>query len=239
MIELLWNNPISEAKMQQYIEALQLAPSKRVLDIGCGCGEILIRIHERYGMNGVGIDNKRSLIAEATKRADGRARTPSVEFAVADATTYDVASQSIDLVVCLGATHAFGLGSNAYSNALSQIMPMLNSGGLVLVGDGYLKQPAAKAYRELLGDDVPDGTTHESNVQIAQTRGLIPLGAWTSSLDEWDAFEWGYQQIVESKAIAGDKTAIGRLAARRNWMQMYLKHGRETLGFGVYLFRKP
>ena len=80
--------------------------------------------------------------------------------------------------------------------------------------------------------------THLSNVRVAQARGLNVLAAWTSSLDEWDAFEWNYQRIVEVKAAAGDEDSISRLANRREWMDGYLEYGRDTLGYGMYLFRK-
>jgi len=56
---------------------------------------------------------------------------------------------------------------------------------------------------------------------------------------EWDNFEWGYQRIIESKAAAGDTAALTRRSARRAWMDAYLKWGRDTLGYGVYLFQKP
>jgi len=239
MIGLLWNNPISEAKMAQYIDTLQLTSDQSVHDVGCGCGEVLIRIHERYSVRGTGIDKTGSLIAEATKRLQARTASDAVRFEVGDINEFTVQPSTMDLVVCLGATHAFGLGSDAYENAISKICPMLRSGGMILVSDGYLKQPAGKEYRSLLGDDVPDCTTHESNVAVWQSQGLIPIGAWTSSLDEWDEFEWKYQRIFERRASAGDESAIKRLASRREWMKAYLKHGRDTLGYGVYLFRKP
>jgi cyclopropane fatty-acyl-phospholipid synthase-like methyltransferase len=56
MLELLWNAPVSESKMSEIIEVLELRPDQSVLDVGCGCGEFLIRLHERFRIPGVGVD---------------------------------------------------------------------------------------------------------------------------------------------------------------------------------------
>ena len=70
--------------------------------------------------------------------------------------------------------------------------------------------------------------------------GLVPLGAWTSTVDEWDDFEWTYQRIVERRAHGSpdDADAGRRLEQRREWMEGYLRWGRETLGYGTYLFQR-
>lgn len=236
MIELLWNAPVSERRMAAYVEALELPPGAEVLDVGCGCGEVLRRVCERYAARGLGIDVSEPHVGEARRRAgEGDA---AVRFEVADADGSEVAAGSLDLVICLGATHAFGLGPCAYENALRRIVPMLKSGGRLLVADGYLKRPASAEYRTLLGDAPAEGTTHEANVAAGVAAGLTPLGAWTSSTAEWDDFEWGYQRLVEAKAGV-DAAAADRLAARREWMAAYLREGRATLGYGTYLFGKP
>ena len=119
---------------------------------------------------------------------------------------------------------------------ISLIVP----GGLLLVADGYMKQPASPDYRKLLGDSMPDEMTHAANVATGKELGLIPLAAWTSSEDEWDEFEWTYQRIVERNADESpdDRDVMAKLAERREWMDAYLQWGRVTLGYGVYLFKK-
>lgn len=241
MIDLLWNNPISEAKMSKYIESLALLPTHQVVDIGCGCGELLIRLVERYQVQGIGIDNSKRHIAEANRRAKERRVAGRVKFQVEDAVAFHHDREPCDLAICIGSSHAFGLGSGAYENAIHQMIPVVVPGGSILIGEGYLKQPAAPDYRELLGDSVPDTMTHAANVASGADAGLVPLSAWTSSIDEWDDFEWNYQRTIERAAerTPGDQAAIEKRARRREWMDAYLRWGRDTLGFGVYWFRKP
>ena len=53
---MLFNSPIGSEKADRLVELLQLNPDSRVLDVGCGTGEFLIRIAERYRCHGVGVD---------------------------------------------------------------------------------------------------------------------------------------------------------------------------------------
>lgn len=240
MIELLWNAPISEAKMSRLFASLELRADQRVLDVGCGCGEVLIRLAERYTIRGTGIDTSSKHLAEANRRASGRVPEAAIQFIEADAQALSMDSESFDLAICMGATHAFGLGGEAFRNALVQMISLVVPGGLLLVADGYMKQAATPEYRKLLGDTMPDEMTHAANVATGEEVGLIPLAAWASSDDEWDEFEWTYQRIVEQKAAhrPEDESVIENLTRRREWMVAYLKWGRDTLGYGIYLFKK-
>ena len=202
MIDLIWNNPISETKMSKYIESLALKPLQQVLDIGCGCGELLIRLVERYQVQGVGIDNSSDHIAEAINRANARDVQSHLRFKPKDAKSLSSANESFDVVICIGSSHAFGAGSGAYENAICKILPMVVPGGSLLIGEGYLKQPAPPDYRALLGDSIPDTMTHAANIASGVAAGLIAWSAWTSTVDEWDDFEWNYQQAIERAAQA-------------------------------------
>ena len=241
MIELLWNAPVSESKMSAAFDAMNLRPEQSVLDVGCGCGEVLLRLHERFRIRGVGVDASSDHIREAQRRARDRAHGTMVRFIHQDAQAMEIEPDSIDVGLCMGATHAFGLGNDAYATALERLLKWIHPGGLLLVAEGYLKQRAAPEYRAVIGDFPPDERTHPANVAIARDLGLIPLAAWTSSIDEWDHFEWTYQQVVEQRALERplDPNVLANRNRRRTWMEAYLQWGRETLGYGTYLFKRP
>ena len=185
-----------------------------------------------------GIDLSAAHIDEAKRRARGRVPQSGIEFTVADAQSYQASPRCVAFGSCLGSTHAFGERPDAYQNALQNLIRLVKPGGLLLIADGYMKQPAAAEYRQILGDSMPDSMTHARNVEIGIENGLTPLAAWTASDEEWDNFEWGYQRVIEQQAIEkpDDPAIAAKLSRRRDWIQAYLRYGRSTIGYGTYLF---
>ena len=82
---------------------------------------------------------------------------------------------------------------------------------------------------------------HAGNIAFAEQRGLIPLYATVSSDDEWDHFEWSHllKILREAEADPGDTALAARLTRSREWRDGYLRWGRSTMGFGLYLFHVP
>jgi len=166
---------------------------------------------------GLETDSSSENLLEANRRVAIRDSSLNVQFVEADARSFHVEPDSMHLVMCMGASHAFGLGANAYNNALEQIMPLLAPGGSLLIAEGYMKQPATSEYRKLLGETMPDEMTHSANVTTGKQLGLIPMAAWTSGEDEWDDFEWSHQRIAERRAEENpdDLEAASALKRRR------------------------
>ena len=68
--------------------------------------------------------------------------------------------------------------------------------------------------------------------------GLIPMYACVANEDEWDRFEWlqMHEQFISCQPDDPELPAvISRIHA---WREIYLHWGRDTLGFGLYLFQK-
>jgi hypothetical protein len=71
--------------------------------------------------------------------------------------------------------------------------------------------------------------------------GLVPMHAATASPDEWDEYEWKYNRSIERyvRQQPDDPDAKAMLDRSRRWRDAYLRWGRDTLGFAVYLFYRP
>ena len=102
-----FHNPLDPARVAEALDTLRLGPADRVLDAGCGAGELLVDLAERHGCGGLGVDTSEILIAEARRRAAQRVPCADLEFVagpaeeIAPGGTYAAAC-------CLGSLHALG-----------------------------------------------------------------------------------------------------------------------------------
>ena len=238
---MLFNNPLSAEKADRIIQLLDVSPGDDVLDVGCGYGEFLIRVLEACGARGLGIDSDADAIAAARKNADGRVASSLLELRTADIRQVSLADGSFDLAICIGSTHAFGDGEAAYPNTIQNLLRLVRPGGQILIGDAYWKQQPAVEYLQIIGDPVGIYRDHAGNIFFAEEQGLIPLYAVVSNEDEWDHFEWSHRMRIEKEAVLSpDDPVMDKILGRsRNWRNGYLRWGRETMGFGLYLFLKP
>ena len=237
---MIFNAPLSAQRVERLIDLLELPADARCLDIGCGRGELLLRVLVRGGGVGLGVDLDAGCIAAAQGEAVARA-VPGAAFRCADAAAVlaEVAGgEGYDLIACVGATHVFGQGRGALERTLAALQLCLRPGGMLLIGETFWEKPPDPAYLETLGGDAGIDRTHAENVACIEAQaGLTVLYAAVSSLDEWDHFEWSHRLRAE-RAAQAEPTRSEVLARRdrvRAWSRNYLRWGRGTMGFGLYL----
>jgi len=230
-------NPIDPGTLEQALARVALAPGDRAIDVGCGKAALLIGLAERYRVRGLGVDINPAFLAEARAEAERRGVSQAVELIEGNAAGLHLTPASFALGSCIGATHALG----GYPETLRALARLVRPGGHLLVGEGYWKHPPAPEYLERLGAREDEMTTHEGNLAAGNAAGLGERGAWVSRDQDWDRYEDLYadsvERYVEAHAEDPDAPAIGERI--RRWRETYLRWGRDTLGFGLYLFERP
>lgn len=228
-------NPFVPGKVDTVLERMDLAPGSRVLDLGCGKAEMLIRLIERYGCAATGVDCNASFLAEARARSFDRGVTDRLELVEGRADAFGGPKASFDAVLCVGATHAFG----GLGPTLGALRGWVKPGGLVLVGEGYWRSRPDPAYLKAIGAKAKDYAGHHRNVEAGLAANLTYLLSVVSSEDDWDFYEGLYNRAVESHCLEnpGDPDVEAMRLRIRSWRDAYLRWGRDTLGFGLYLFR--
>jgi len=236
-----FNCPLSIDKANQLISKLNLSASSTILDAGCGNGELLIRAIEASGASGLGIDIAEQSIILARASAKDRLAGVNIDFMIGDANDHTIGVDRFDVAICIGSTHAFGDGDSAYPNTLDALSKRLRPGGLMLIGDGYWKQPPATEYLKFLGEPAGIYRDHNENIEYAQNRGLVHLYDAQSSDQEWDHFELShYNRSIERAQSMEDQSRAAMLIKRiTEWRNAYLRWGQSTMGFGFYLFMNP
>jgi cyclopropane fatty-acyl-phospholipid synthase-like methyltransferase len=236
---MTFNVPLSQQKAERLIAALRLPALAQVVDLGCGQGDFLLDVVRTCTARGLGLDLNAESIAKARQMASWS--NSNAQFQQVDLRSERLPAAEFDLAICLGSTHAFADGKDAYSEALQAMYAAVRPGGQLLLGEGFWEKDPHPDYLALLGEPVGIYNDHHQNIQQAEALGLVTHYVLTSSLDEWDHFEWTHQQDSEAQVAAqpDDPDHQDWLAQRRTWMDGYLRWGRGTMGFGFYLFRKP
>ncbi len=230
-------NPLGSDKLDELVDLLDLSPRSRVLDIACGKAEPLLRIAERYDIAGVGVDLSPRCIQAARVRTRERAPQSDLTFLELDGAQFTAERETFDLAMCLGASWVFG----GHRETLRALTRFLRPGGLVLAGEPFWHREPSPDYLAAAGMTADTFATHAGNVEIGEAEGLIPLYTLVSSTDDWDRYECLQWRATELYAAShpDDPDVPELLEKKRRTRSIYLRYGRDTLGWAVYLFRKP
>ena len=222
-----FNAPLSDRRAAALVAGLGPLADKRVLDLGCGWAELLLRIlAAEPTATGVGIDNDTEAIARARANARQRALADRVDLHVGDIAADTTVA---DVVITVGASHAWG-GTAAM---LAAVGAHARAGGVVLVGDGIWSVPPTDAALAALDAAPDDFLTFAALVDAAMTAGFRVLAAEEADRDEWDDFEsrWcaGRERWLLANPAAPEtdevRAAVDR--HRAGWLHGY----RGVLGF--------
>ncbi len=212
---LTFNAPLSEERAGELVAALPISPGHHVLDLGCGWGELLLRILAAHpASTGTGVDTAKDALDRGVAAAARRGLHERVEFVEAAAETFvDLA----DLVLCVGASHAFGSPADALHRLRQSVAP----GGRVLYGVAFWRAEPTSAALEAIGE-LPLLDDVRAAARAAGFR--IELDE-ASTIGEWDAFEEGWRAGLEASADPG---AVAFAAQRR---REYEEGYRSAIGF--------
>lgn len=229
-------NPLSGPKVDQVLLLLGLARHARVIDVGCGKGEMLVRLIERYGVRGTGVDPNPRFIAEARARAAARVPEADLVFHEASIADVPVAPASLDAACCVGSTHAYG----GYREALRSLAAAVKPGGRVLAGQGFWRRPPPPGAFAAAGAETTGQADHAGNVLAGVEVGLVAVCTAVSSEDEWEHYQRLYLGSLETHAAEhpADPGGPALRAHAQRAREAWERWGRESLGFGLYLFQK-
>lgn len=228
-------SPLSSSKADQLVALLDLPAGARTLDVGCGKGELLLRLVQRYGATGVGVDPNSEFLREARAGAAMRGISAKLKWHELKAADFATEPESFDAALCIGSNHAFG----TFAQALTAISALVRPGGLLLMANAYWRKAPPADYLAFLGGNEDDHLTHAGNESAGLAAGLTPLYSCVSNADEWDHYEGLYCRAIErfSRDHPRDPDAEQFRTRIRAWRDIYRRFGRETLGFGFYLFQ--
>ncbi len=229
-------SPLSGAKVDQVLSMLELRQGARVIDVGCGKGEMLVRLAERRGASGVGLEPNADLLAEARTRAASRVPESDLAFHAVPAGDFDTLPDSFDAALCVGSTEAYG----SYRDALRALAAMVRPHGRMLVGERFWRRRPHPDYLAATGTGADELLDHPRNVRAGEEAGLVPICTAVATEEEWDHYERLRARALEDYARQHpeDPEAETIWQQARRHAEAYEHWGRDTLGFGLYVFQK-
>jgi cyclopropane fatty-acyl-phospholipid synthase-like methyltransferase len=238
-----FHGPLCEARAARLTERLTRNNPGTVLDIGCGWGELMLRILAAApDATGVGIDLDEDDLARGRHNAQVRGLAGRVTFVRESG--IGTARGPADVVLCVGASQAVSDAKppDHIAAALTALRRLVTPGGRVLFGDGFWQRPPTEA--ELA--EMWPGITAEEQPDLARlTDQAVEAGfrlAWieTASEGEWEEFESAYQADEEEWLAAHPDHPEAAATRRRldehrsHWLRGY----RGLLGL-AYLTLAP
>lgn len=230
-------SPFDDTHVEQLLGLLGLAGARRVLDVGCGNGAWLARLHNHHpGLRTLGVDHSVRAIDRARARQLG---TTASWHALAATQFLDQEEGHFDAILCVGSSHALG----GFDETLRTLRSRLNPGGIVLMGEGYWRTNPGPNACSALGAEPADLRPLAQTVAAAQALGYTPLHVGVSSEREWDDYESSWCASLESHAAtpAGAADAAQLREAARAHRQAYAGY-RGVLGFAALVLaaeRRP
>jgi SAM-dependent methyltransferase len=225
-------SPLDDDSVRRLLERGLPRGDERVLDLGCGNGEWLLRaLATRPHLHAEGVDISEDALAQARRAASDRGIHERLVLHHQAAESF-VSSQPFDLVISVGATHAFGGLLPTLAAARKYLVP----GGRVLIGEGFWGRAPSKEAIEMLGDFTDLATT----VDRVVADGWTPVDGHVSTPRELDDYEWACWGSLASWALDhpadpySSHVLTTATTRRSEWLRVY----RDSWGF-VSLVLRP
>jgi SAM-dependent methyltransferase len=238
-----FHGPLSEARAARLVTRLARSRPATVLDLGCGWGELLLRILETVpGAVGTGVD----LSPDDLGRGEGNALTRGLDGRVSfiEESAVGTGRGPADLVLCVGSSHVLSDARppTHTADALRSLRGLVNPGGRVLFGECFWERPPSPAELAALWAGTTAGDFHDlaGLVDLAVAAGFRPEWIEAASREEWDDFESGVAADVE-EWLAGhpDHPQAAEIRAKSDdRLSVWLRGSRGCLGL-AYLTLIP
>ncbi|HET9139752.1 class I SAM-dependent methyltransferase [Actinophytocola sp.] len=228
--------PLAEGAVDRLLAAAIRRRDARLLDLGCGAGAWLLRaLRAHPEATAVGVDVSGPSLGRARAAAAAAGVAERIELCQQDVTAFRP-DRPADVVLCVGAAHAFGELLAVLDAARGHLAP----DGAVVLGDAFWEQEPDPVVRADLEDGPQRYADLATTVARVAEHGWTPVYGHVSTLAEWDEYEWCWTGSLARWALDHpdhpDREQVLGVSAehRAGWLGGY----RGVLGFVTLVLRR-
>jgi trans-aconitate methyltransferase len=231
-------NPFSLDQLARTLAYADLKPGDRAVDIGCGNAVVAAWMADRYGLQLTGLERYPAMADLARQTAAKPRSQGEMEIIEGPARDYLAQAGQHRLVSMIGAVDVIP-GLRRPTDIITALMPSIAPGGWLLWGDPFWKTPPSPRVTAAFAAERFD--TLAGWMAAGQAAGLTPHYAAVSTEADWEEFIWRMSASLEAWAEEHGPSDAAVAVRQRAAMSraLYLEEGREGVGFGLYLFRRP
>lgn len=222
-------NPTSPEKILTVGKVLGLKEDSRVIDFGCGFGEVLALWGQHYGISGVGIDIRPYACERARHKLSVRGMAERFEIICGSGSEYRFEPHAFDVAACIGATFIWG----GFGQTIRAMKDAVHKRGKLAIGEAHWltdQVPPTYANREHL-------LTEFELLQIARKEGFNLEYVVRASHDDWDHYEssnwYGLIRWIEENPDHLERQQV--IDYLHESQEEYLRYARQYFGWAIYI----
>lgn len=225
-------NPTSTEKVLAAGRYAGLQPGHRVIDFGCGFGEVLVLWAENFGISGVGIDIRQYACKRATQKINERCLSERIEIVQGSGAEYRFEPGAFDAAACIGATFIWG----GFRQAIQTMRLAVRPGGRLVIGEVFwLKSTVPPEFAQ----EQMDVCTEQQLVHQARQEGYDILYMVLASQDDWNHYEasnwYGLLQWIENNPDHPERRQV--IEHLHVSQDEYFRYGREYFGWAIFVLK--
>ena len=226
-IELV--NPSTPEKVLTIGKVLGLKEGNRVIEFGCGYGEVLALWAKQFGACGTGIDIREHVCNRARKKMSKLGLTGRIEIICANAAEHSFGKQVFDVAACVGASFIWG----GYRPTIRAMKEVVRPKGKLVIGEPYwLREETPPEYAE-----TQQVHTEHELWRIAREEAFDFEYVVRASHDDWDRYEadnwYGLIRWLEENPEHPERQEV--IDHLHKTQDEYLRYGREYMGWAIYI----
>ena len=232
-------NPLSPETLDRTLVWARLQPGMRAVDVGCGNATMAAYVAEKHGLVVDALERSPAVAEIARGKLKGRGAPGKVTLHTVESQAFLKDAEPYDIVFSVGSSGVVS-GPPEPQAIMEALREHVKPGGMLLWSDPYWKAAPDPNFVAMLGPYAAY-KTHQENIEAGEAAGLELWYAGASPPHEWDDCAFSMYAAARQWLTDNpdDPEAPGVLQRAELQRMAYMRFGRDTLGFGLYLFRRP